>query len=154
MPACACYQVPASPADGSKRIVVDLTSIDDWDLVVEKVSKLTENPALGLTAQAEKNHVVTGKDRIDDVGHDGVFVAHYSREDRLSGLEFSDEVGPHFVLDCTALILCVTVRAGPEFSQRFRLHDLETPLSWNLSRERYTLNFLFVDPIRIEMLLR
>ena len=67
--------------------------------LVEQVDQLAEHPGLGLAAQAQKQHVVLGEDRVLDLGDHGLLVAEDLGKQRLARLELGDQVAPHLILD-------------------------------------------------------
>ena len=87
----------AGAADRLKRVVVDLAAVDDGDGFVEQTDEAADQTALRLTALAEEHHVVTGEDRVLDLGDDGLLVADDPREDRLARPEASDQVLAHLL---------------------------------------------------------
>ena len=54
---------------------------------------------LGLSTQAEEEHVVAGEQRVGDLGDDRVVVSTDAGEDGLAGLEPCNEVFSEFLLD-------------------------------------------------------
>ena len=57
---------------------------------------------LRLAAQPQKQHVVPGEDRVDDLGNDRLVIAEDSRKQRLAPAELRQQVPPHFALDADA----------------------------------------------------
>src|SRR6185503_8802901 len=86
-------------ADRIEWIVVNFRTSNDWNLRVKQVSKLPNDAALRLTAQTKQNQVVPGKDRINELRHDGFVVTHDSRKQLFAPLEFADQVSPHLIFD-------------------------------------------------------
>src|SRR5207244_3997035 len=92
-------QVAAAPADGKEGIVIDLATFDDWNDVIQEFNQPAENPALGLAAQAEEDHVVPGEDGIHNLRNDGFFIADDAGENRRLCLELANQIHPHLVFD-------------------------------------------------------
>ena len=65
----------AGAADGLEGIVIDFTASDDGHFRVQEIDEAAQNTAFGLTPEAEKNKIVAGKQGVDDLRNDGVFVA-------------------------------------------------------------------------------
>ena len=63
------------------------------------MDQLAEHARLGLTAQAQKEHIVLGEDRIANLGNDGLFITQDIGKQGLARRELGDQVSPHFVLD-------------------------------------------------------
>src|SRR5215831_7587175 len=59
-------KIPAAAANRTERIVVDLTAFDDRNNLIQKICQAAKNPALGLSTQPEKNHIVPGEYCVDD----------------------------------------------------------------------------------------
>ncbi len=84
--------------DRGIRMVVDLGALDDRHGLVEQLDKLPQHAGLGLSAQAQKQHVVLGEKGVLDLGNDGVLVTEDIGEERLAPAQLGDEVAPHFRL--------------------------------------------------------
>ena len=97
-------QIAGISAQGPERVVVDLAAGDDRDGVVEQVRQLPEHARLGLSAQAEEEHVVLGEDGVLNLWDDGLIVADDAGKERFAGLETADEVMAHFLFDGNHLI--------------------------------------------------
>src|SRR6267143_1116759 len=65
----------ASAADRAQRVVVDLAAGDDRDFDVQQLHKTAQDAALGLPAQTQEDEIMTRKERVDDLRHNGIFVA-------------------------------------------------------------------------------
>ena len=123
------HEVPASSAYRPEGIIVDLAALDAGNRFIQEVGQLPQDAALGLTAETQQDHVVSGEDCVDHVGNDRVLIPHDSGEDRLPILEFSDEIEPHLILDRSPAAACLTVWARLKFSQRLWLHPDSACLS-------------------------
>ena len=85
----------ARPADRSERVVVDFTSLDRRNQLVEQPHEPTDDPALGLPALAEKYHVVAREHGVLDLRENGLVVADDSGHDRVVVAQASDEISPN-----------------------------------------------------------
>ena len=61
---------------------MDFTSRHDRNHLVQEPNQRPQNARLGLTAQTEKDEVVTRQHRVDDLRHDGVVEPDDAREQR------------------------------------------------------------------------
>ena len=86
-------------AQGVERVVVDLRAGHAGNERVEQGGEAAQEPALGLAAQAEEDHVVAGEHGVRDQRNHGVLVAEHAGEELLSRLELTDEVSAHLLLD-------------------------------------------------------
>ena len=123
----------AITADGLKRIIVDLAAGHDGNGVIEQPDELPQHARLGLAAQAEKEHVVLGKNGVVHLRQHGFLVAEDAVEDGRAGrlrvaaaaAQQADQIAPHFVFDADNAIT-----AGLELAKCFwQVHDLEGVLS-------------------------
>ena len=112
--------------DRRERVVVDLAAGHDRHRVVEQRDERAQNPRLRLAAQAEQDEVVPRQERVDDLRHDGVFVADDAGEQRSALAEPVEQVLAHFVLDRAECALGDAVRRPLERAECFGmgLHDL------------------------------
>src|SRR5262249_3012684 len=85
--------------DGSEGIVVGLAARQRWYLGVEKIHHEASDLGLGLAALAEEDDVLSGKERVLDLGENGVFVTDDAGEERRACLETRDQVVPELLLD-------------------------------------------------------
>ena len=113
-------QIAASPADRSKRVVVDFAARNHRDHVIQKIDQSTENPALGLTSQSQQNHVMARKNGIRDLRNDGVFVSDDPGKHRLVCPKLTDKIRPHFVFDRSCPIGLPAKFARSQFTQSQR----------------------------------
>ena len=65
----------ARAADRGVRVVVDLTTGNDWDLVVEESGQASEHPCFSLAAEPQENEMVPRQERVHELGNDGIAVA-------------------------------------------------------------------------------
>src|SRR5262245_48455410 len=100
-------EVAASPTDGVERIVIDLTTCNHRNGVVEERTQSAKNPAFGLAPKPEQNHIVSRENCIDDLRDDSFFITDNSRKNGLFLLKFAYEVDPHFVFDRTCAVKLV-----------------------------------------------
>jgi hypothetical protein len=68
-------------------IVVDLRVGHDGKPLVEQSHQGPDDPGLGLTPLPEQDHIVTGQQRVLQLGQDGVFEA---QDPRYQGLTCGD----------------------------------------------------------------
>ena len=80
------------------------------------LNELPEEARLGLPAQAEQDEIVAREQRVLDLRHDRVLVAHDAVEGVLAGAPEPHEVAPHLVLD--------GARAVPRGLQRSQRPDV------------------------------
>ena len=105
-------QSRACVRDRRVRVVVDLAAGDDRHPLVEQVGERADHAGLGLTALAEEDHVVTGEERVLELGQDGVLVPEDTVDERLAGGDPLDRaLGAELVLH----------RAGPPAGRRAAL---------------------------------
>src|SRR5882762_1647556 len=90
--------------DGMKRIIVNFGAGDDWDLFVQQLSELTNDPALGLSAESQKNCVVLCQDRINELGNNAFIVAYDAGKESFTGAQFLYEVRAELVFNGNALV--------------------------------------------------
>ena len=76
------HEVAAAAAERTEGVVVDLAPGHHGQGGIEQGGEAAQEPALGLAAQAEQDHVVAREDRVRDLGHDGLVVAEDAREER------------------------------------------------------------------------
>ncbi len=73
---------------GCEGVVVDFASGQDGNLRVQELHELSEDPALGLPSQAQKDEVVPGQDGVHQLRDHGVVVADDAGKEPLSGPKF------------------------------------------------------------------
>ena len=78
------HQVAAALADRCVGVVVDLAARDDGHLLVEQADERAHDPALGLAALPEKDHVMAGDDGVGQLRQDGLVVADDAGQQRFS----------------------------------------------------------------------
>ena len=74
------HPVAAGPAVGTEGIVVDLAAGHDRDFLVQELGEPPQNPGLGLTAQPQKDQVVTGQNGVDHLGNHRLVIPHDARK--------------------------------------------------------------------------
>ncbi len=92
------HQVAAPLAERPEGVVVDLAARHRGQGGIEQGGQAAEEPALGLPAQAEEDHVVAGEDRVRDLRDHRLVVAEDAGEEPLSRLELAEEVPAHLLL--------------------------------------------------------
>src|SRR5712664_3197767 len=110
----------AGTADRLERIVVDFAAGDDGHLGVEEIDECTQDAALGLAAEAEKNEIVAGEQSVDDLRDDGVFVAVDAGKQRLALFDGAEQIAADFVFHGEGGAARVEVRNAPELAERAR----------------------------------
>jgi hypothetical protein len=84
--------------DWSERVVVDLTSSDDRNDVIEERCESAKYARLGLPSKTEKYEVVPREKGIDDLRHDSVFVAEDTFKEGSAALEAGQEIVAELIL--------------------------------------------------------
>ena len=107
-------QIAARAAERRERIVMNFTTGDVGDFLVEKFDQSAQNAALCLAAQSEQNKIVPRQNRIGDLRQNRFFVPVNARKERLAGFELLENVGAKFVLHGAAR--CSRRKTG-KFSQ-------------------------------------
>src|SRR6266481_844818 len=107
----------ACTADRLERIVIDFAAGDDGHLGVEEVDEPTQDAALGLAAESEKNEIVAREQSVDDLRNDGVFVAVDARKQRFAFFDGAKEIAADFVFHGDGGAPRVEVRDAPEFAE-------------------------------------
>ncbi len=92
-------QVAAAAADGPIWVVVDFAAFDVRRPFVEQRGQQTDETRLGLPPQAEQNEIMTGKNGVDDLRNDSVFISHDSRKQIFAALNAADQIAAKLVLD-------------------------------------------------------
>src|SRR5437867_6360352 len=110
-------QVAALTANGREWIIVDLTSGDDRDGIVQKLDQTAQNAALRLTSQSKQDHVMPGEDGVYNLRNDAVVVADDAREDRGLRAQLAYQVGPHFLFDGSISIGPLAKRTRSQFTE-------------------------------------
>src|SRR5438552_2789714 len=113
----------AGAADRREGVVVDLAAGERGHRRVEQGREEARHACLGLAALAEENDVLAREDRVLDLRHDALLVAHDPGEERLPAPEARDQVVAQLLLDRLRL-----PAAGPELADRARAH-LASPFS-------------------------
>jgi len=94
-----CQPPAARPADRVERRIVDWAAVDHRHERVEQRGEAADDPALRLASLAEENHVVSGEDRVLDVGDHRIVVADDAGKDAFLPPESCEEVAPHLLAD-------------------------------------------------------
>ena len=87
----------ADAADRFVRIVVDLAALNDRYALVEKGHETPNQARFSLSAFAEKDHVMAGKNRVFNFRYDGIIIADDTGQNPLAAFKVANEVFPHFV---------------------------------------------------------
>ena len=93
------HPVAAGAADRIVRIVVDFAARNGRQVGVQKTHQAAKDASLCLAAQAQQNKMMLRKKSIHDLRNHGIFVTVDAGEERLSPLEFAQQVLPQFLLD-------------------------------------------------------
>jgi hypothetical protein len=80
------------------RVVVDLAAGHDRHPLVEQAGERPDDAGLGLTALAEEDHVVAREQRVLQLRHHRVLVAHHTVEQGLTGGDPRHGVGADLLL--------------------------------------------------------
>ena len=83
----------------SQGVVVHLRVREDGDLRIQEPGHLAEDPALGLTPEAEEDQVLARQDRIDELGDDRIVVSPDAGKELAASPKLGDEVGADLILD-------------------------------------------------------
>ncbi|MCL6481594.1 MAG: hypothetical protein K6U02_07700 [Firmicutes bacterium] len=108
---------PAGAADRTVWVVVDLASGHHRNGLVEKIHQAAQEAAFGLPAQAEQDEVVSRQNGIDDLRHDGVFIAMDAGEKGFARLDLRQQVFAHLLLDAAVCQTGFGPLAAAEFTQ-------------------------------------
>ena len=71
------------PRNRVQRIIIDLTASDDRHPFIEQADTGPNHASLGLTTFAQEHDIVARKQRIFELGRDGVLVAEHTFEERF-----------------------------------------------------------------------
>ncbi len=66
---------------------------------IEQPRKRAQDAALGLSAQSQKNEIMPGQYRVDDLRHHRIVVADDAGKDGPTAAQARDQVVAHFVFD-------------------------------------------------------
>ena len=92
-------EVTGVPGHRRVRVVVDLAAGDDRHPLVEQAGQRADDAGLRLTALAQEDDVVAGEQGVLELREDGLLVAEDAVEQRLTGGDAGDGVGPDLFLD-------------------------------------------------------
>ena len=92
-------QVAAALAERIVGVVANFAAGNVGHLLVEQGCERAQDAALGLAAQAEQDEVLPGKNGVDDLRDDRVFIADDAGEEGLVRLKARDQVGAHLIFD-------------------------------------------------------
>ncbi len=92
-------QVAAAAADGPVRIIVNLAAGDVGRPFVEQRGQHADQARFGLPAQAQQNEIMPGKNGVDHLRHNGVFIAHDPGKQLFAALNAADQIIAKLVLD-------------------------------------------------------
>ena len=90
-------QVDGEARHGVVGVVVDLGAFDDGEPLVEQADQGTDDTGLGLAALAEEYEVVSGQDRVLELGHHGLFETEDTGDERAVGRDGLGRVAPHLL---------------------------------------------------------
>src|SRR5689334_12895616 len=85
------------------RIVMDFRARHIGQKRIEQGRQHPDEPGLGLSAESEKDEVMTREHRVNHLRHNTIVITDNSRKQWFFALEFTDQVGAKLVLDrpCT-----------------------------------------------------
>jgi hypothetical protein len=92
-------QVAAAAADGAVGVIVNFAAFEVRRDFVEKRGKLPDEPGFGLSAKAQQNKIMTGKNGVNDLRHDRVIEAENAGKQNIPSLYFADQVISEFVFN-------------------------------------------------------
>ena len=92
-------RLPAMRTYGTKWIVVDFRSGDDWNLLVQQIGELTNDATLRLPAQPQQNQVVPRKNRIDELRHNRFIVTNDAGKKFFTPLQLADQIRAQLIFD-------------------------------------------------------
>ena len=95
-------QIATAAADGLIRVVVDFAAFHVRRPFVQQSGQQTNKARFGLSAQTEQNKIMTGKNGVDDLRNDGIFISHDSRKQIFAALDATDQIAAKFILDRAA----------------------------------------------------
>src|SRR6185312_6890081 len=74
----------AALADGVVRVVMNFATGHIGHLRIEQSGQRTQNTALGLATQTQKDEVMTGKNCVDELRYDRIFIADNAGKNSLA----------------------------------------------------------------------
>lgn len=78
---------------------LDFAARDNRHFGVQEFSQSTQDAALGLATQPQKNEIVLGKESINDARCHRILVTDNARKEFLAGGELSNQIIAEFILD-------------------------------------------------------
>src|SRR5262249_400545 len=92
------YALPARPADGLQRAIIDFATRDDGNFGVEKLDQSTQDAALRLAAQTQQDEIMPREQRVYDLRQNRVFIAMNTREQRFVALDAPEQIAANLAL--------------------------------------------------------
>ncbi len=92
-------QFAAAPADRHIRVIVDLATRDVRHLRIKQTGQRPQNSALSLAAQPEQNEIMPRQDRVHDLRHHRVVIAHDARKYRAALAQPRHQVLAQLIFD-------------------------------------------------------
>src|SRR6185503_616389 len=99
-----CQGLPPIRRDRIKGIVVTFRAGDNRYFIVQKLRELANDPAFGLTSQAEQDNVVAGKNGVGELRDYSFIIANDAAEKFFAGAKLLDQIRAQFVFDRDALV--------------------------------------------------
>jgi hypothetical protein len=78
---------------------VNFAALDIGNDLIQKSRQHANEPRFGLAAQAQQDEIMTGKNGVDDLRYDSIFVAENAGKQSLPALYFTNQVFSEFVFD-------------------------------------------------------
>src|SRR5262249_16718406 len=126
-------------ADWLKRVVIDLTTGNDWNHLIEQINKTPRHTCLRLTTLAEKNDVLPRENRIFDLWKHRLFISNDPREQFFALPDLLDEILAHLFFNRKDLISTFTQCTDRAWSSSDG-HSVVCYLSWGLVRVMHIRN--------------
>src|SRR5205085_3883772 len=107
-----------------ERRIVDLTSFDRRNALIEQLRHRSQDARLRLSAKTEKDDVVLGEDGVVNGWNDGAFVSVNAWKRRLAATDFREEIPAHLVFDgAHSVARCVQFAEGVEVHIELRIEN-------------------------------
>src|SRR5947209_8602022 len=122
--ALARNQLVAALADGLVRVIADLATGNVRQLGIEQCGQGAKDTALGLSAQAEQNKVVPGKNGVHQLGDDCVFIANDAGKNSFAAAQTCNQIFAEFIFYLARAQPLLRERTFPELAQsRGKIHE-------------------------------
>ena len=107
---------------------MNLATRDIRQVWIEQRGKGAQDAALGLATQSEQYEIMTGKNGIDNLGHNRIVESDNTWENRTALTQFQYQVIAHFVLHAPGTEPLFSKRTMAQFGERSRqTHDVKPP---------------------------